>query len=95
MPCEDARRDAHVGPLALVRDGDLIELDIEVRSIDMLVGAEELARRKAAWRPPQPKFTRGYGVLYLEHIQQGPQRMRFRLPGDRSGPASGGKPEIH
>ena len=63
--------ESHVGgPLGLVRDGDLIELDVDARSINMLVSDEELARRKAAWQEPPPKFTRGYGVLYLKHVQQ-------------------------
>ena len=57
--------ESHVGgPLALVRDGDMIELDVAARRIDMLVSDDELARRRAAWKPPAPKFTRGYGVLF-------------------------------
>ena len=63
--------ESHVGgPFALVRDGDMIELDVDARRIDMLVSDEELARRRAAWKQPAPKFTRGFGVLYLKHIQQ-------------------------
>ena len=63
--------ESHVGgPLALVREGDLIELDVDARSINMLVIDDELARRRAAWKQPAPNFTRGYGVLYLKHIQQ-------------------------
>jgi dihydroxyacid dehydratase/phosphogluconate dehydratase len=78
-----------------VRDGDLIELDIDARSINMLVGEEELARRKAAWQPPQPKFTRGYGVLYLKHIQQADTGCDFDfLAMDQVRPGRG-EPEIH
>jgi hypothetical protein len=63
--------ESHVGgPLALVRDGDRISIDIEARRVDVLISDEEMAKRKAAWKQPAAKFTRGYGVLYLKHIQQ-------------------------
>ena len=55
------------GPLALVRDGDLIELDVEARSINLLVDAAELARRRAAFTPP-PLPDRGWRRLYAEHV---------------------------
>jgi dihydroxyacid dehydratase/phosphogluconate dehydratase len=89
--------ESHVGgPLALVRDGDEIELDVEARSINMLVSEGELAARKAAWRPPAPKFTRGYGVLYLKHIQQADTGCDFDfLETEPARPAHGGDPEIH
>ena len=89
--------ESHVGgPLALVRDGDLIALDVAARSIDMLVSDEELATRRAAWRPPAPKFTRGFGVLYLKHIQQADTGCDFDFleTGHASEPAAG-EPEIH
>jgi dihydroxy-acid dehydratase len=57
------------GPLALVRTGDLIEVDVAARRVDLLVAEDELARRKAAWRPkPQP--ARGWGRLFAGHISQ-------------------------
>ena len=89
--------ESHVGgPLALVRDGDLIELDVEARRIDMLVAADELARRRAAWTAPPPRFTRGYGVLYLKHIQQADTGCDFDFLGpDAKVAAAGGEPEIH
>ena len=89
--------ESHVGgPLALVRDGDLILLDVEARRIDMLVDAGELARRQAQWTAPVPKFTRGYGVLYLKHIQQADTGCDFDfLEPDRKAAISGGEPEIH
>ena len=89
--------ESHVGgPLALVRDGDLIALDVAARSIDMLVSDEELATRRAAWRPPAPKFTRGFGVLYLKHIQQADTGCDFDfLETGHAGEPAGGEPEIH
>jgi len=58
------------GTLALVRDGDLIELDVPARRLQLLVSDEELARRRAAWMPPEPVATRGYVKLYIDHVQQ-------------------------
>jgi L-arabonate dehydrase len=58
------------GPLALVRDGDEIELDVPSRSLTLRVSDEELARRRAAWRPRAPHFTRGYGRMFLDHVLQ-------------------------
>jgi dihydroxy-acid dehydratase len=58
------------GPLALVRDGDLIEMDVAARKLELKVSAEELARRKAAWKQPEPHYTRGYGAIYSQHITQ-------------------------
>ena len=52
------------GPLALVRDGDVIELDIPARRLTLQVRDEELARRRAAWEPPAPRYARGYGRLF-------------------------------
>src|SRR5205085_11494404 len=49
------------GPLALVRDGDVIELDVPGRALNVRVADEELTRRRALWRPPAPAYTRGYG----------------------------------
>jgi dihydroxy-acid dehydratase len=56
------------GPLALVRDGDLIELDVERRRLELLVGEEELSRRRAAWVAPASKASGGYQRLYVEHV---------------------------
>ena len=58
------------GPLALVQDGDLITLDVEARILRLEVSDEELARRMAAWVPPEEPYTRGYGRLFLDHITQ-------------------------
>ena len=58
------------GPLAFVQDGDIIELDVSARRLTLAVGDEELARRRAEWRQPPPKYVRGYGALFLKHITQ-------------------------
>jgi dihydroxy-acid dehydratase len=58
------------GPLALVQDGDEIELDVPDRRIALRVNDDDLAHRKAAWAPPPPRYTRGYGALYLRHMTQ-------------------------
>ena len=63
--------ESHVGgPLALVRDGDLVTLDVDARRIAMEVSDEEIARRRAEWLRPIPKFSRGYGVMFLKHVEQ-------------------------
>jgi len=58
------------GPLALVRDGDEIELDVPNRRLTLRVSDEELARRRAAWKPRPPHFERGYGRMFLDHVLQ-------------------------
>ncbi|MGJ5080449.1 L-arabinonate dehydratase [Bradyrhizobium sp. HKCCYLS3013] len=58
------------GPLALVRNGDLITLDVAARTIDLDVPEDELARRRAEWQPPTPRFERGYGWMFARHIRQ-------------------------
>src|SRR5262249_54074520 len=65
------------GPLALVRGGGVIELDVRGRSLTVLRSDEELARRRAAWAPPAPKFTRGYGKLFIEHVLQADEGCDF------------------
>jgi dihydroxy-acid dehydratase len=58
------------GPLSLLQTGDIVEVDVAARRIDMKVSDAELARRKAAWTPPPPRFERGYGYMYTKHIRQ-------------------------
>ncbi|MEC7418401.1 MAG: L-arabinonate dehydratase [SAR324 cluster bacterium] len=58
------------GPLALVRDGDLIELDVEGRRLDLLVPEAELEERRTQWQPPKAKARRGYAALYTQHVNQ-------------------------
>jgi len=65
------------GPLALVRDGDEIELDVPARTLTLRVAEDELARRRAAWRPRPPRFERGYGRLFLDHVLQADEGCDF------------------
>lgn len=65
------------GPLALVRDGDIVELDHAARRLHLHVSDDELARRKAQWHPPRPSFSRGYGQVYLQHVNQAPDGADF------------------
>jgi dihydroxy-acid dehydratase len=66
------------GPLALVQDGDTIELDVSSRRLHLEVSDEELARRRAAWRPPvHERLNRGYARLFLEHVLQADRGVDF------------------
>src|SRR6201982_2174127 len=58
------------GPLALVQTGDLITLDVAARGLSPHISQLGLVTRRQRWRPPEPKFERGYGALYTEHITQ-------------------------
>src|SRR5277367_4171517 len=80
------------GPLALVRTGDLIELDVPRRRLELKVDAAELARRRAAWKRPAPRYERGYGALYQQHITQADQGCDFDF---LEGTAATAEPEIH
>ena len=83
------------GPLALVRDGDRIALDVPNRRLDLLVPDAELAERRAAWQAPPPRFERGYGVLYLKHIGQADTGCDFDFLQSEERAAPAGEPEIH
>ena len=80
------------GPLALVRDGDVIELDIPGRRLSMRVSDEELDRRRAAWKRPAPRYERGYGRLFSEHVSQANEGCDFDFL-ERG--AATADPEIH
>jgi len=67
------------GPLALVRDGDLIELDVSQRKLDLQLSDEELSRRRTAWKPQPPRHTRGYGALYAAHVKQAHEGCDFEF----------------
>lgn len=65
------------GPLALVQDGDEIELDVAQRRLHLHVSDDELTQRRATWQPPEPAYRRGYGQLYIQHVTQAPQGADF------------------
>jgi dihydroxy-acid dehydratase len=58
------------GPLALVRDGDLIELSVANRKLNLSIEPDEFARRRAQWQPLPPRYERGFGALYAAHVTQ-------------------------
>jgi dihydroxy-acid dehydratase len=85
--------ESHVGgPLALVRDGDPIELDVPGRRIELKVDAAEIARRRAAWSPPAEHYSRGFGALYLKHVTQANEGCDFDFL-EAGAPTP--EPEIH
>ena len=83
--------ESHIGgPLALVRDGDEIEIDVPGRRIHLHVSDAELAERRAAWVAPKPKYDRGYGRLFLQHVRQAHEGCDFDFlepAGDTPDPA--------
>ena len=80
------------GPLALVKTGDEIEIDVAARKIHLHVADEEISRRRAAWTPPPPHYARGYGAMYSAHIGQADEGCDFDfLQGREPTP----EPEIH
>jgi dihydroxy-acid dehydratase len=58
------------GPLAFVRNGDLITLDVPARSLHLHISDAEMAARRDAWTPPAPHAVRGYAKLYIDHVLQ-------------------------
>ena len=78
------------GPLGLVRDGDLIELDVFERRLDLLVEPMELERRRQEWQAPALKHRRGYAALYVEQVTQADEGCDFRFlqgyPGETAEP---------
>ncbi len=92
------------GPLAFVQDGDLIELDVPARKLNVLISDAEMAKRKAAWVAPAPKFERGFGKIYLQHIQQANNGCDFDFletkvdttkAANQQKSSKGSEPEIH
>jgi dihydroxy-acid dehydratase len=80
------------GTLALVRSGDLIELDVSARRLDLKVSEDELSGRRAAWRRPAPKYQRGFCALFQDNISQANEGCDFRF---LEGTAPTPEPEIH
>jgi dihydroxy-acid dehydratase len=80
------------GPLAFVETGDEIEVDVAARSIHLAVPEEELNRRRAAWQAPPPRYERGYGAMFSQHIGQADEGCDFDF---LQGTAPTAEPEIH
>jgi dihydroxyacid dehydratase/phosphogluconate dehydratase len=80
------------GPLALVKTGDEIEIDVPARRIHLHVAEEELARRRAAWKAPAPRYARGYGAMFSQHIGQADEGCDFDF---LQGTQPTAEPEIH
>ena len=85
--------EAHAGgTLALVRDGDLIELNVPNRRLELRVSEQELGRRRAAWKAPKPHYERSYGALYSRHVTQANEGCDFDFLADGPAPE---EPAIH
>src|SRR5205809_350852 len=80
------------GPLALVKTGDAIEVDVPARRIHLDVAEEELNRRRAAWKQPAPRYARGYGAMFSAHIGQADEGCDFDF---LAGKGQIPEPEIH
>lgn len=80
------------GPLAFVRNGDLIELDVAARKLNIHVDGSELEARRSSWRRGSPHYERGFGALYLQHVTQADRGCDFDFL--QAGPQTP-EPEIH
>jgi dihydroxy-acid dehydratase len=80
------------GPLALVRDGDLVDLDVATRKLNLRVTEEQLAKRRSEWRPRPRPYERGFGALYTAHVTQADLGCDFDF---LEAGASTPEPEIH
>ena len=80
------------GPLALVRNGDLIELDVEKKALNLKISDAEMAKRKAAWKRPPIKYERSYGAIFSRHVKQANEGCDFDF---LEGTAPTADPEIH
>ena len=80
------------GPLAFVRDGDVIELDVPARRLTLQVSDEEIDRRRAAWTPRDAPYPRGFGRMYAQHVTQANLGCDFDF---LEGTAPIEEPEIH
>jgi dehydratase family protein len=96
VPClHPAPESAIAGPLAIVQTGDLIELDVPNRKLNLKVPQGEIQRRLSVWKGPEPHYDRGFGQLFIERILQANQGCDFdflrRAPerGDPKNPRRG------
>jgi dihydroxy-acid dehydratase len=67
------------GPLALLRDGDMIELNVEQRQLNVRLSQEQLRQRRADWQPPPPRYQRGFGWLFSQQVTQAHEGCDFRF----------------
>ena len=82
------------GPLALIETGDIIELDVPNRTLNVRLSDDELAARRARWTAPPPRYERGYGKMYSQHVEQADKGCDFDfLKTDSGGPVP--EPEIN
>ncbi len=81
------------GPLALLKTGDTVRLDLAARRLDMLVSEAELEARRAAWTPPAPRYQRGWGYMFSKHVGQADTGCDFDYLTRAHGPAAG-EPDI-
>lgn len=82
------------GPLALLKNGDTVRLDLPNRTLDMLVSDEELALRRKVYEKPKPRFERGYGYLYTNHVSQADKGCDFDFLESDFGKTAG-EPDIY
>ena len=80
------------GPLALVRTGDLVELNVPARTLNLKISGEEFARRRSEWKPNPPRYARGYGAIFSQHVSQANRGCDFDF---LEGTAPTPEPEIH
>ena len=80
------------GPLALVQNGDLIELDVERKVLNLKISDAEMSRRKSLWKAPARKYERSYGVIFAQHVKQADEGCDFDF---LEGVAPVPEPEIH
>ncbi len=81
------------GPLALLKTGDIVRLDLPNRSLNMLVDEDELERRRAEWVAPEPRFERGYGWMFSKHVTQADKGCDFDYL-ERDFGRTAGEPDI-
>jgi dihydroxy-acid dehydratase len=81
------------GPLALLKTGDIVKLDLDNRRLDMLVDEDELERRRAAWKKPEDRYQRGYGWMFGKHVTQANEGCDFDFLSPDFGKTAG-EPDI-
>jgi len=81
------------GPLALLKTGDIVRLDLAARRLDMLVPEDEIAARRAAWVAPEPRYQRGWGYMFSKHVGQADSGCDFDFL-TRAYGAAAGEPDI-